>query len=325
MRTALLALLLPLLPVWVWAEEIDLTVKQVPLNEADVGMDRIGALEFLGGLEIDSPAAGFGGWSGGWASEDLSSLILLTDRGLFADVSLERDPDSGALIGLKAGPLRPVQDRAGLPLAGKLNWDAEALEQLGEGRFAVGFEQSHRIWLYDEGLDRPASADIGPAALAALPVSAMNSGVEALALSPDGEMLIAILEGGNADGQTRAFLRRDEQWRERPFQTEPEFGVTDAAFLENGDLLVLERFYSRATGPLVKLRRVAAETLAGDGLIEGEVLAAFERPMSVDNFEILLLGRDADGSPLVLIGSDDNFNAAQRFLLLLFRLGAEHQ
>ncbi len=283
-------------------------------------MDSIGALHYLGGLEIVSDAAGFGGWSGGWASEDLSSFTLVSDRGMIADFSLERDPVRGVLTGLEAGPLRRLLDLEGGPLIGQFNGDAESLESLGPGAFAVGFEHNHRIWLYQDGLDQPATSSIGPPELANLPAARLNSGLEALAQSPDGTLLIAILEGPTAEGRTTAYLRQNGQWRERSFVTSPGFGVTDAGFLENGDLLVLERFYSRATGPLVNLRRVAGESLVGEGAIDGSIIAAFARPMIVDNFEILLVGRDSDGRPLVLIGSDDNFNEAQRFLLLLFRL-----
>lgn len=285
----------------------------------------VGALHYLGGLAIESDAAGFGGWSGGWASEDMSEITLVSDRGKTASFAIERDSDSGALIGARLAAFASLRGTDGRALTGRFDRDAESLAWLpGEG-FAVGFEHAHRIWLYGDGLEAPATANIGPEALASLPPAALNSGVEALAQSPDATTLLAILEGPNAEGGTTAFLRRDGLWQERAFVSSPGFGVTAASYLESGDLLVLERFFSPATGPLVNLVRVTAETLAGEGPIEGERLATFARPLSVDNFEIVMVGRDSDGTPLVLIASDDNFNKRQRFLLLLFRLDRQQQ
>ncbi len=302
------------------AQGTELSVSPVPLAPGEGPGQRLGQLVYLGGLEVSSGAPGFGGWSDGTASPDLSHMLLISDRGHSVALTLLRDPESGAPVGLEAGALEPLLDQAGAPVEGPLGWDAEALADLGEGRYAVGFEQDQRIWLYDKGLNAAAGESIGPTALADLPPAAANSGVEALALSPDGSTLVAILEGPGPEGPTRAFFRRDGHWSERPYRAEAGFGVTAAAFLEDGDLLALERFYSRKTGPLVNLRRIAKQTLEGEGVLEGEIIAAFRRPMSVDNFEILLTGRDSEGQPLVLIASDDNFNPEQRFLVLLFRL-----
>lgn len=65
----------------------------------------------------------------------------------------------------------------------------------------------------------------------------------------------------------------------------------------------------------------------------GGIAAAFAKPMSVDIVEIVMVGLDSDGSPLVLTAADDNFSDnfsdrfsdRQGFLLMLFRLGAAQQ
>jgi hypothetical protein len=53
-----------------------------------------------------------------------------------------------------------------------------------------------------------------------------------------------------------------------------------------------------------------------------EEVARFAPPVQVDNFEGVAVRRDADGRTLVYIVSDDNFNALQRTLLLMFALAA---
>ncbi len=318
-------LLVSLLVFLAWtaaAEEVSLTARPVPLGPGEEAGARLGGLTYLGGLEIESGDPDFGGWSGGTASPDLGRLLLVSDRGRWTAMTLLRDGESGRPLSVEAGVVESLLDLEGQPLSTGFRWDAEALAALGEGRVAVGFEHDHRIWLYGEGLGGRASESIGPDALATLPLSALNQGVEALALSPDGAFLVAILEGPGPEGTTSAFFRREGKWHRRDYRAEAGFGVTDAAFLPGGDLLTLERFYSPETGPIVHLRQVAARDLAGEGVLTGRTIASLRRPRSVDNFELLLVGQDADGSPLVLIGSDDNFNPNQRFLLLLFRLEA---
>ncbi len=321
---ALLFILLFAQTSTVSAEESSLTATAVPLGRGTGSDDRVGTLAYLGGLEIESGDPAFGGWSGGVGSADLSEVWLVSDRGLFTSLALQRDPGSGRLLGVEAGALRPLLDQDGKILSSKLDWDAESLVRFGDGSHAVGFEHNHRIWHYDRGLGEAAGQSIGPKALAELPLGALNNGVEALAISPDGRLLIAILEGPGPDGTTRAFLRRDGDWQEQAYRSAEGFGVTDAAFLANGDLLVLERFYSRQSGPKSHIRRIAAVSLEDD-IPEGEILASFRRPISVDNFEILLVGAEESGAALILIGSDDNFSERQRFLLLLFRLDVERQ
>ncbi|GAB5470897.1 MAG: esterase-like activity of phytase family protein [Rhodospirillales bacterium] len=324
---SLLLLVLLLVPAMASAAPPSLTVRPVPLSQADPDLNQVGALGFLGGLELLSDDPRFGGWSAGSASSDLTELLLLGDQGAVLDLTLLRDPESGRLIGAEAGDLTALQDRSGQPLTGDLAVDAESLAALGEGAYAVGFERDHRIWRYDQGLRGPAGDSIGPLALETLPLAAFNAGVEALAMDPEGETLVAFLEGPVAPGLTRAFVGRRRAgefvWDERSYALADDFGVTDAAFLEDGDLLVLERFFSPETGPKARLQRIAGGALAQSGLLQGKLLAELALPLSVDNFEILLVGRGAQGDVQLLLASDDNFNPRQRSLLLLFELKAQ--
>jgi len=298
---------------------VGLDTVAVALDPGGAAEVDLGPLVFLGGLQLTSDDPRFGGWSAAAASSDLSRLLLVGDRGTVASLRLRRDPETGRLVAAEDLRLWPLLDRKGLPLAGQMQVDAESLVTLPSGAYAVGFEHDHRIDLYDSGLDGPAGRNIAPEALRSLPVALINSGVEALARRPQDGLIVAILEGPTAAGKTRAFLGGEGDWRERSYRLPDGFGVTDAAFLENGDLLVLERFYSRRTGPQARIRHIAADNLSGDGPLDGGVVAELARPLSVDNYEILLVGRDAEG-PLLLIASDDNFNPLQRSLVMLFRL-----
>jgi hypothetical protein len=71
--------------------------------------------------------------------------------------------------------------------------------------------------------------------------------------------------------------------------------------------------------------RIPGYRIAPGGQIYGEVLADWEKPMSVDNMEAMALARgpregpDA-GATLLWLMSDDNLSPMQRTLLMLFRI-----
>src|SRR3546814_9947122 len=97
--------------------------------------------------------------------------------------------------------------------------------------------------------------------------------------------------------------------------------MTDAALLPDGRILFLNRRFTLLEGVSAKLT-VGRLPKAGEGnIISGEELAAFIRPVTVDNMEALSVTRE-DARTLVWIASDDNFSALQRSLLLKFALNA---
>ena len=104
------------------------------------------------------------------------------------------------------------------------------------------------------------------------------------------------------------------------YRTAPKFLPTDAAALPNGDVLVLSRHFSVLGGARVRLERVPAGAIGAGAVLQGALVARFERPLTVDNFEGVAAVQGEDGETLVYILSDDNFNFLQRTLLLLFRL-----
>ncbi|MEO1191027.1 MAG: esterase-like activity of phytase family protein [Pseudomonadota bacterium] len=300
------------------------------LSADDPSMDRVGSLHFLGGLILQSDDPSFGGWSSGLWSADLEDVLLVNDRGAFLFTTLQRVPESGAPLSLQASSaILPLRNSFGKPLSSAFNWDAEALTALPSGEILIAFERNHRILRYDLlGLVLLDAVELPPA-VRSLPLHAANRGLEALALAPDGQTLIAFLEGPEEAGGTSAFITQlqdgsADDWTLRRYPQSGDYGVTDAAFLANGDLLVLERFFSVETGPLIRVRRLTAEVLDAAGPLMGPVLAELSRPLAVDNYEVLLTGVGAEGQTLLLLLSDDNFRDNQRSLLLLFELLEEH-
>ena len=159
-----------------------------------------------------------------------------------------------------------------------------------------------------------------------------NLGLEALATLPSG-LLIA---GGE---NVTALGRPHPVWRFFPdpnvdaayadangpafsmTASGPGYGLVGFEATPLGNLLVLERFYTPATGTLIRLGWLKGGVADGArGEVTPSPLARIKRssPIPVDNFEGVAATRAPGGSTLVWIVSDDNFSNRQKTLLYLF-------
>ena len=296
---------------------IPLSTSQIALDPTDPARHRVGDLQFLGGLDLRSDEPAFGGLSGLSVTAD-GQLAAVTDRGHWFTARIVRD-DAGRLVSLADGALGPLRDPDGRPVEGEWR-DAEALERLAGGDWLVSFERRHRVWRYPEesgGLQgRPAPFQT-PRAMKRAPA---NGGLEALTQLPDGRILMLAQGLKRDDGARAGWLAGDGGIEAFGYRTAPKFLPTDAAALPNGDVLVLSRHFSVLGGTRVRLERVPAGAIGAGAVLQGALVARFERPLTVDNFEGVAAVQGEDGETLVYILSDDNFNFFQRTLLLLFRL-----
>ncbi len=299
------------------AASIQLSARPVALDPEDRARQRVGDLEFLGGLDLRSDAAAFGGLSGLSVSAD-GQLAAVTDRGHWFTARIVRN-DAGRLVGLADGELGPLRDAQGRPVRGEWR-DAESLERLPNDDWLVSFEREHRVWRYPAetgGLQGRPLPFPAPEAIARAPA---NGGVEALAPLPDGRILMLAQGLKREDGARAGWLAGDGAVETLGYRTASNFLPTDAATLPNGDVLVLTRHYSVLGGAKVRLERVPAAGIQAETTLQGTLLARFRHPLTVDNFEGLAAVQGEDGATLLYILSDDNFNFFQRTLLLLFRL-----
>ncbi len=300
-----------------YAASIQLSARPVALDAEDRARQRVGDLQFLGGLDLRSDAAAFGGLSGLSVSAD-GRLAAVTDRGHWFTARIVRN-DAGRLVGLADAEMGPLRDTQGRPVTGEWR-DAESLERLPNGDWLVSFEREHRVWRYPaeagglQGRPVPVPA---PEAIARAPA---NGGVEALAPLADGRILM-LAQGLKREGGARAgWLVGAGAIEPLGYRAAPNFLPTDAAVLPNGDVLVLTRHFTVLGGARVRLERIPAAAIDTETTLQGTLLAHFRHPLTVDNFEGLAAVQGQDGATLVYILSDDNFNFFQRTLLLLFRL-----
>ncbi len=317
-------------PRWAGEERVPLydrsiavAVTRVTLDPRDPRRTRVGALTFLGGIELSSAAAGFGGFSS--IAVHGRRFTLLSDSGNFLRFRLGDDwtPQQIVSGNLPAGPGTGWEKR---------DRDSESLVIDPVTNHAwVGFESANAIWRYTADFGR-ADGWVRPRGMRRWP---SNGGAEAMARLPDGRFLVlseeAHLPPRYWRGSDAARLRTREGliFAGDPvsatvaghfaYVVDGRYDVSDATALPNGDLLVLERAFHLPYRFSTIVSRVAAADVRDGGIARPVRVAMLESPLIHDNFEGITTTREGGATMLWLV-SDDNQSVLQRTLLLKFRL-----
>lgn len=303
------------------AAGLRLTVTPVTLDPDDPTRVRLGRLAYAGGLEVSSPDERFGGFSDLCLPGGGDGMYAVSDHGwwLAADLTLD---GSGCLAGLTDPRMGRLGGPDGPLPPGKSHGDAEALECDRQG-FRVAFERRHRIWRYPAGPDGLAAGPTplpGPGWLGLAPA---NEGPEALAVLPDGRLLV--LTEGLRDGPFLVgALGNGAGWRRALWPLQGRWRPTAAAWLEGEGALVLERSHLagswEARLSLVPQGQLPKGPPGGEPLrLTPMTLAVLSPPLTVDNMEGLAVRLEKGRIAVYLLG-DDNYSPLQRTLLLKFWL-----
>jgi hypothetical protein len=293
-----------------------ITAMPLVLNEEVPKQTIIGKLKFLKGWSLTSDHKQFGGLSAlrlmKTDDENIYKFFSISDTGLWvrADFNLNaKTPFSNATLRWQDPKLENK--------TGKEKQDSESIVKVDDG-WLIGFEQDHRIM----HVSAPAVNTTRSSITDQLDFSGVgrNGGVEAMTLMPSGEILAFMEHGREREGRYNAFLATDTSSAMLYFKPANNFHATDATTLSNGDVLVMTRFFSIIDGVAGKLVRIKADDINEGATLVGEELATFRPPLTVDNMEGLDAVEMADGRTLVFMLSDDNFNAVQRTILMVFEL-----
>lgn len=282
-------------------------------------------LTFVGGVELSSPEPLFGAFSS-IRFRDQQSFVGVFDTGYWIEGRILRDA-GGRLAGLEAVRLAPLLDASGRESASKFHVDAESLALDGD-RAYVGFEQRHRVLSYGPLSDLGKALPSAPIAFPFdLDILHSNGGFESLVIAPQGSeiagALVAISEKSFDDnGNIYAAIVGGPLAGEFRVRPRDNFEITDAAYLPDGDLLLLERRFSIATGVGMRLRRIEGASIRPDAVVDGEILFEANYRSQIDNMEGLDVLPEPDGSVRLIVVSDDNHSILQRTLMLEFRLAS---
>ncbi len=248
--------------------------------------------------QLDAPW--FGGWSGIEVGAEGTEMTVISDRGQILEASLQRS--DGRLTGVRVLSNKRLGRSSGGRLRKKAS-DAEGLAIIGDNLAYVSFEHRHRIMRVDLATGRtydriklPFENTMGD-----------NSGVEAMAIGPDGT-LYAITEAAPAGGQPfPLFAYANGKWRvsARIPQRGP-FLPVGADIDSKGRLWLLER----ATTPLGFRTRIRLFVIDPRAPREYTLLTTI--PARHDNLEGISIWDDPRGQMHVTMISDDNFFQLQR-------------
>jgi hypothetical protein len=183
----------------------------------------------------------------------------------------------------------------------------------------------HRIVRFDYGRDGVLARGHPVAVSGAARSLPSNKGFEALEFIPPplrlAGTLIAISERGlDKAGNIKGFLIGGAMPGSFAVKRSADYDISDAALLPPGDLLLLERKFSWSSGLGIRLRRIALADITAGALVDGAILFEADLGYEIDNMEGRSVHRDAAGSSVLTLISDDNFSIIQRTLLLQFGL-----
>lgn len=305
-------------------------VRAIPFSQFERGSEAttFDALRFLGGLELVSRDPRFGSLSGiDFVPRD-NTFYAVADTGLWFRARLVED--AGQPTGLADTALAPILGDNGKPPAAKIDADAEGLRLTvrdGQLTALVSFEQTTRLRAF-AGPDFAAATPQKVPLPKAVSGIRRNQGLESVAVAPAAAPLagatVVIAERSlDAAGNHRAFIVSGPMRGAFAIRRSDDFDVSDATFLPDGDLLILERRFSFSGGFAMRLRRIAATAIAPGKTLDGETLMTADGRYEIDNLEGLAAEPGPSGDTILTLVSDDNNNLLQRTLLLRFALPAK--
>ncbi|TCO69576.1 hypothetical protein EV655_11428 [Rhodovulum euryhalinum] len=279
---------------------------------AVLGMPESPDLKGLSGLEV---------------SEDGTHFVAIADRGWFVTGRILREKGGPVALSVDLPAVSMSRDKGG-SMRGH-GHDAEGLAIAPDGRIFVSFEDDHRI----EARRLIRARAIRLPDLPDAPRLGGNSGIEALALGPDGalyalpETLVEasgipvyryLLPASNTgpDGGPAGRYREAAWNRDLSLPARGPFHPVGADFGPDGRLYVLERAF---VPPLAFRSRVRRFALGPAGPTE-EVILLETGIGRHGNLEGLSVWRDAAGAIRLTMVTDDNGMALQRNELVEYRV-----
>jgi hypothetical protein len=304
-------------------ETVDITAR--PISQFHIGHDemRFGPLEFVGGLEMTSPARDFGALSALRFLKPGNDFIGVADTGFWFFGTITHDAEKRP-SGVKNFRMQQMVDASGQPIDKKWEVDAEGLA-VKDGIATVGFERDQRVAQFKIDPDNMKA----PVKLLDYLVPAkelrQNRGFETVThANPYGQHaggLVVVSERSlDEAGNVYAAIIEGPHKGVFTVKRNGDFDITDGAFLPDGDLLLLERSFSIARGVKMRLRRIYGESVEKGAVADGPVLLEADMGYQIDNMEGLDVWTRDDGALIVSLISDDNHSILQRNLYLEFIL-----
>ena len=260
-------------------------------------------LEQVGFLNIDRNEKNYGGFSGLVIQDKGSEALILTDKSFFFVLKLQRNDDD-ILTGYSVIRKGRILSSKGEHLNGR-NTDSESIVIDEIDNYYISFESNHRIMMHTRVEGKGVFIPKHPM----FRKLSVNKGIEALAIDNE-DRLIAIPEKpplGMSD--IPIFRLQNNKWEIVKYvKIKDDFLVTDAEFLPQGLLLILERKFSWTQGFKTRFRLISLDNFGNKKPITVFTSTANQ----FDNLEGMALWKDKNGEIRILTVSDDNFHPLQQ-------------
>lgn len=251
-----------------------------------------------------------GGFSGIEVLENGRDFLALSDRGPLTKGRFQRDPDTGRITGIDAGPPQMLYDTSGKPHPDEY-YDPEGLALAPSGRFYASFEGLNLIW----GYDKPSKA-VETFTAKVFDRLQSNSGLEALAIDPMGRLIAIPERSGQLTKPFPVWRLEKNGWHHRfDLPRSGGFLMVGADFGPDGKLYTLERLFT-GWGFRSRIRRFS---FADNKITRDETLLE-TLLWQHDNLEGLSTWRDESGAIRLTLISDDNFSAVLKTHVVEYRV-----
>lgn len=309
------------------ATPVRITATPLPFDRDDPAVDRLGALKFMGAIQLRSTDPLFGGISAlrfGGAAAGGARLLAVSDTGNW--LALETIETAGRLTGVQKAVLVPIRQADGTAAGTKVQGDAEALEWNPlTGDATIVYEQDHRM-AHFTGIDAAHLATLTATPARTEHLTAMtgwppNGGGEAIAILQNGTRIVISERSEHPDGSHAALITRSGITSEIGVMGLADYSPTDAAALDATHILILHRrFDLMGQGAAISITDLAPALGPNPpAMLPTHILAQWQPPMTVDNMEGLAIRREGERIFLYVV-SDDNLSSLQRTLLMKFEL-----
>ena len=254
-------------------------------------------VESLGSFAIDLNNAEIGGLSALNVTDFGKKFIAISDKGKYFKGTIDRN-SSGLISNINVLKTGPILNSYGKALSGR-NTDSESMATTKTKEFYISFESNDRI-MFHKSLNSPGEF---------LPKHPdfkrfdKNKGLEAIALNSIEEIHAIPEAPPEGDPDYPIFKLINDKWtilsRFTPSKT---FLVTDAVFLPDNSLLLLERDYNWGVGFKMQLRvlKFDADTITSQNII-------FSLDSGLHNYEGISIWQDKYGNYYLTLISDNNF------------------
>ncbi len=284
------------------------------------------AVQFKGALRLTSKEDLFGGLSALFVSSD-KKVIALSDIGLWVRFKLN-ETTNGHLESIQSSYLYPLIGENEYPLKGEQS-DAEGITRLLDGRFAVSFEKSQRILIYDlKNNNFKRTPQTGPKPLG-LEHLVENATLESLFTMENGS-LVAISEAARTPSESLPVwyfpdLNSINEQSKIRIRNQKGYSLTGADRYQD-IVFVLFRIYFRDLGYKTIIKALPAAgfepnnpyTLSLNGI---EVITIRLGSLS-ENLEGISIIPEKNGMLSLYLVSDNNFSPRLENILVKFQINA---